>query len=114
VNTEAHTKDERYMYRGGHYRVRIFHAPGAVRPVVIVSELADNPGRSVTNSWPQLAQGIMADFRLGDDVTWIEHYPAHDRWAARYDLVNMDKATVQWRHVVCEEVERMTGADLDD
>ena len=45
--------------------------------VIIVTELEDNPGMSITNAWPDLANIICEKFALplSDKFTWIEHYP---------------------------------------
>lgn len=47
--------------------------------VVVVTQLAENQGTSVTNAWPVLADLIMQHYDLfspeEEDVRWIEHYP---------------------------------------
>ena len=44
-------------------------------PVVIFSELAANPGTSVTNAIEQLAAEIIDTYDLGRVPVFIEHYP---------------------------------------
>ena len=44
-------------------------------PVVILTEVADNPGISVTNTAEELATQIAAMYLLDPTTTtWIEHY----------------------------------------
>jgi hypothetical protein len=43
--------------------------------VVICSELANNPGTSVTNAAEIIAADVIAHFRLPLPPVWIEHYP---------------------------------------
>lgn len=45
---------------------------------VIVTELPDNPGRSVTNAWPELATQIYHALLKNispDKINWYEYYP---------------------------------------
>jgi len=44
-------------------------------PVAIVSELADNPGTSVTNAIEQLTAEVMDVHGLGRVPVFVEHYP---------------------------------------
>ncbi len=44
-------------------------------PVVIVSELANNPGASVTNAVEQIAAEVMAAHDLETTPVFVEHYP---------------------------------------
>jgi hypothetical protein len=44
-------------------------------PVVIVSELANNPGTSVTNAVEQIAAEVMAAHDLETAPVFVEHYP---------------------------------------
>ncbi len=43
--------------------------------VVICSELANNPGTSVTKAAEIIAAAVIAHFRLPLPPVWIEHYP---------------------------------------
>ena len=56
--------------------VRIY-LPDNVRdaPVVICSELPNNPGGSVTNSAEVIAAGVIRANRLPAPLVWIEHWP---------------------------------------
>lgn len=44
-------------------------------PLVIVSELADNPGTSVTNAIEQIAAEVMDSHDLRRVPVFVEHYP---------------------------------------
>ena len=57
-------------------RVRIYlpdHVPDT--PVVVCSELPDNPGGSVTNSVEVIAAGVIRANKLPTPLVWIEHRP---------------------------------------
>ncbi len=57
-------------------RTRIY-LPDDVRdaPVVICSELPNNPGGSITNSADVIAAGVIRAHELPTPVVWIEHWP---------------------------------------
>jgi hypothetical protein len=57
-------------------RVRIY-LPEYVRdaPVVICSELPNNPGGSITNSVEVIAAGVIQANKLPAPLIWIEHVP---------------------------------------
>jgi hypothetical protein len=57
-------------------RVRIY-LPDNVRdaPVVICSELPNNPGGSITNSVEAIAAGVIQNNKLPTRLLWIEHRP---------------------------------------
>jgi hypothetical protein len=57
-------------------RVRIY-LPDDVRdaPVVICSELPNNPGGSITNSTEGIAAGVIRADELPTPLVWIEHWP---------------------------------------
>jgi hypothetical protein len=57
-------------------RVRIY-LPDDTRddPVVICSELPNNPGGSITNSAEVIAAGVIRANRLATPLVWIEHWP---------------------------------------
>jgi hypothetical protein len=61
--------------------------------VVVVSELPDNPGTSVTNAWPLLADAIYNQMLANQErssIVWIEHYPQRGRLAPTWELVHMN------------------------
>jgi hypothetical protein len=57
-------------------RVRIY-LPDDARdaPVVICSELPNNPGGSITNSVEEIAAEVMQANGLPTPLVWIEHWP---------------------------------------
>jgi hypothetical protein len=57
-------------------RVRIY-LPDDTRdaPVVICSELPNNPGGSITNSAEVIAAGVIQANELPTPLVWIEHWP---------------------------------------
>jgi hypothetical protein len=68
-----------YKDAGGgpaHCRVRIY-LPEDMRdaPVVICSELPNNPGGSITNSAEVIAAGVIRANELPTPLVWIEHWP---------------------------------------
>ena len=68
-----------YKDAGGcpsHCRVRIY-LPDDVRdaPVVVCSELPNNPGGSITNSAETIAAGVILANELPTTLMWIEHWP---------------------------------------
>ncbi len=44
-------------------------------PVVICSELPNNPGDSITNSAETIAAGVIRANELPTPLVWIEHWP---------------------------------------
>jgi hypothetical protein len=62
--------------RHAHCRIRIY-LPNDVRdaPVVLCSELPNNPGGSITNSAEVIAAGVIRVNELPTPVVWIEHWP---------------------------------------
>jgi hypothetical protein len=68
-----------YKDAGGRHarcRVRIY-LPDDARdaPVVICSELPNNPGGSITNSAEVIAAGVIRANELFTPLVWIEHWP---------------------------------------
>jgi len=57
-------------------RVRIY-LPDDVRdvPVVICSELPNNPGGSITNSVEVIAAEVIRNNELPTPLVWVEHWP---------------------------------------
>jgi hypothetical protein len=78
-------------------RVRIY-LPDDVRdaPVVICSEVPNNPGGSITNSAEVIAAGVILANELPTPLVWIEHWPKEStRMATRYE-----KRAVNYRAMV--------------
>ena len=82
-------------------RLRIYDTKAGA--VVVLSELADNPGISVTNTAEELATGIAQRYALDPQTTtWIEHYGpfsyhAKDGDGGDPDYETFDKITFTWR-----------------
>ncbi len=57
-------------------RVRIYLPDDALdAPVVICSELPDNPGGSIINSAEVIAAGMIRANELPTPLVWVEHWP---------------------------------------
>jgi hypothetical protein len=76
--------------RPAHCRVRLY-LPEDVRdaPVVICSELPNNPGGSITDSAEVIVAGVIRSNELPTPLVWIEHWPKEstDREEETFDLV---------------------------
>jgi hypothetical protein len=76
--------------RPAHCRVRIYlHDDVRAAPVVICSELPNNPGGSITNSAGVKAAGVIRVNELPTPLVWIEHRPQestegqeHSSWSS--------------------------------
>jgi hypothetical protein len=82
-----------YKDAGGHpahCRVRIY-LPEDMRdtPVVICSELPNNPGGSITDSAEVIAAGVIRANELHTPLVWVEHWPGEstDEGEETFDLV---------------------------
>jgi hypothetical protein len=92
-----------YKDAGGHpahCRVRIY-LPEEVRdaPVVICSELPNNPGGSITDSAEVIVAGVIRSNELPTPLVWIEHWPKEstDREEETFDLVTFSSYEVTER-----------------
>ena len=57
-------------------RVRIYLPEDVLdAPVVVSSELPNNPGGSITNSAEVIAAGVIRANKLPTPLVWIEHWP---------------------------------------
>ena len=76
--------------RPAHCRVRIY-LPDDTHdaPVVICSELPNNPGGSITNSAEAIAAGVIRTNELPTPLVWVEHWPEEstDGGAETFELV---------------------------
>jgi hypothetical protein len=121
-----------YKDAGGgpaHCRVRIY-LPDDMRdtPVVICSELPNNPGGSITNSAEVIAAGVIWANELPTPLVWIEHWPEEstDGGEETFDLVNFSSYEVTerapylgqtrpwiggatWKPLDCATVEALVG-----
>jgi hypothetical protein len=77
---------------GGRARCRVqIYLPDDMRdaPVVVCSELPNNPGGSITNSVEAIAAGVIRANKLPTPLVWIEHWPeeATDGVEESFELV---------------------------
>ncbi len=81
-------------------RVRIY-LPDDVRdaPLVICSELPNNPGGSVTNSAEVIAAAIIRNNELPTPLVWIEHWPKESTGggAETFELVVFSSYEIEQR-----------------
>lgn len=61
---------------GGTYGYTVFDIYNDFRKGIIVHELPENKGMSVTNSWPDLKELVLRDagLKTGQVILWFEHY----------------------------------------
>src|ERR671911_2396826 len=61
--------------RSAHCRVRIYFPDDTGDALVVIcSELANNPGGSITNSAETIAAGVIQANELPTPLVWIEHW----------------------------------------
>ena len=112
-----------YKDAGGdsaHCRVRIY-LPDDMRdtPVVICSELPNNPGGSITNSAEVIAAGVIRTNELPTPLVWVEHWPEEstDGEEETFELVVFSSYKVEERAPYLEEtrtwIEEPTRKPLD-
>lgn len=92
------------------------------KAIVMLTELPDNPGTSVTNWYEEIAAKLFKETLRGKygikDITWIEHYPFEKRTKhsdgreETWDKVTMDWngdrfMNIKWRPLKREEVENL-------
>lgn len=66
--------------------------------IALCSELADNPGTSVTNAWPGLADFLCARFDLDPGRTiFVEHYGAFSYGGKAGEPDRFDRLDLDWR-----------------
>jgi hypothetical protein len=76
--------------RPAHCRVRIYLPEERYDvPVVLCSELPNNPGGSITNSAEAIAAGVIRANSLPTPLVWIEHWPKEstDSGTETFDLI---------------------------
>jgi hypothetical protein len=67
-------------------------------PVVISSELPDNPGGSITNSAEVIAARVIRFHELPTPLVWIEHWPEESTGGAEtFELVVFSSYEVEKR-----------------
>jgi hypothetical protein len=80
-------------------------------PVVIFSELPNNPGGSITNSAEVIAAGVIQDNELPTPLVWIEHWPEEStgRGEETFELVVFSSYEVTERAPYLGETRAWTG-----
>ena len=80
--------------RHAHCRIRIY-LPNDVRdaPVVLCSELPNNPGGSITNSAEVIAAGVIRVNELPTPLVWIEHCPRRVQKDRRHSIWSCSLST---------------------
>jgi hypothetical protein len=103
-------------------RVRIFEPRDDRGPAVVVcSELADNPGASVTNAAGAMATQVRDRYLKGRAMVWVEHYPSEARggWPETFDTAEFDELLdgsfchPRWKHLGRERLEQPIGGPLE-
>jgi hypothetical protein len=86
--------------RSGRCRVRIYFPDDVLdAPMVVCSELSNNPGGSITNSAEVIAAGVIQANQLPAPLVWIEHWPkeATDGGEETFELVVFSRYKVEER-----------------
>ena len=119
--------DQIYRYRSlaaqrqGYCRLRIY-ARGSGH-VVLLTEVANNPGQSITAASEVIATGLVKRFHLDPATTfWLEHWPADANYTLTQDAFALVKYTwcdgkasnPQWRHLSFEQAEAKMGVRLQE
>jgi hypothetical protein len=85
-----HTPLQRPRGRPACSRVRIYFPDDVLdAPMVVCSDLSNNPGGSITNSAEVIAAGVIQANELPAPLVWIEHWPkeATDGGEEGFELV---------------------------
>ena len=113
IDTIHHYQHPTTHVDGAHCRLRIYDNDAGA--VVILSELADNTGISVTNAAEELATEIARLHRLTPDTTtWIEHYDRNSYRHADDMQETFDDITFTWRNGAAHAPQwtRLTATEL--
>jgi hypothetical protein len=80
-------------------------------PVVIRSELPNNPGGSITNSAEVIAAGVIQDNELPTPLVWIEHWPEEStgRGEETFELIVFSSYKVEERAPYLGETKAWIG-----
>jgi hypothetical protein len=122
------TIDQIYRYRSlaaqrqGYCRLRIYKQRNGGQ-TVLLTEVPNNPGQSVTAASDVIATGLVARYHLDAATThWIEHWPAasndksmEDAYAeVKYTWTDGVASSPRWRRLSLARAEAMTGARLQE
>lgn len=96
-----------------HCRLRIYKLTFNTA-VIIVSELLDNPGRSITDEASALIHLVCYQFGLAIyKVMWIEHYPAgYLKNEDTFDEIMLTTGIISSRRVSQAKLEEFLGVSL--
>lgn len=96
-----------------HCRLRIYKLTSN-RAVIIVSELPDNPGRSITDEASTLINLVCYKFGFAAyKVMWIEHYPpGYLKESQTYDEVMVAAGCISSRRINQQSLEKLLGVSL--
>ena len=98
----------------------------ALRTVIVLTELDDNPGISVTNAVERIAELVCARFNKKNlkektvkDCTcvWVEHYPETSGGDESFDFVyfktrkNGTFFSPEWKRTTKEQVDRLIAGE---
>lgn len=112
IDTIHHYQHPTTHRDGAHCRLRIYDNDAGA--VVILSELADNTGISVTNTAEELATEIARLYHLTPaTTTWIEHYGPFSYSDGRRDET-FDEITFTWHNGIASRPDwhRLTVTEL--
>lgn len=119
--------DQIYRYRSlaaqrqGYCRLRIYARRSG--HVVLLTEVANNPGQSITAASDVIATGLAARYHLDSaTTTWIEHWPSDTRdklskdsyASVKYTWKDGVASSPRWRHLALEQAEAMTGTSSQE
>jgi hypothetical protein len=122
------TLDQIYRYRSlvaqrqGYCRLRIFKRRDGGQ-TVLLTEVANNPGQSITAASDVIATGLVARYQLNPATTlWIEHCPADASEKLTEDAYVSVKYTwkggvaysPRWRRLSLERAEAMVETSLQE
>ena len=101
----------------GHCRLRSFSTP--IGRVVVFTELADNPGPSVTNAALELIRLAANTFGFSiEDTVWVEEYGPESYPEGRRDRefarIRIGSGTPEWQHLPTNLVLDWTGIESLD
>ncbi|MDJ0573330.1 MAG: hypothetical protein QNJ53_30435 [Pleurocapsa sp. MO_192.B19] len=96
-----------------HCRLRLYKI-SFNRSLIIVSELPDNPGRSITDEAPTLINLVCYQFGLAPfKVMWIEHYPSgYLKEVETYDEVMLAAGYIYSRRIQKQKLSALLGVSL--
>lgn len=115
------TIEQKEYYYFGHFHdpstcyLQIFKNNDNGHHIIVVTEMPDNKGTSVTNAIETLAQNITSEYDI-NDFTWIEHYTSH---SFNREEDTFDEATFEgenytrpkWERTSLEKVKELIHAD---